>query len=300
MRDYGTALNAHLEEEVTTLCFCWKIERIDGTTLGFTNHDRDITFGGVTYEAATGFTATAMQSADDLSVDNMDASGMLVSDKLSEQDLQNGLYDNAEIEIWLVNWDDISQRGLERFGTIGEVSRSGTKFKTEIRGYSHILNQPFGRLYQRTCPYVVGDSECKIDLDDTDWKDNGTVDTVQNRAQFTVNGIDSRDDKFFQKGVLTWTSGNNSGRSIDIRLHRKTTGPIVSIQLLYPMGQDIEPGDAFDITAGCDNEHSTCKNKFNNIVNFGGFPFMPGNDFLVSYPNRGEGHDGGSLGLLND
>lgn len=298
MRDFGTDLNAHLEQEVTTLCFCWKITRVDGTSLGFTNHDRDITFGGVTYEAATGFTATAMKSSDDLSVDNMDASGMLVSDKLEEADLQNGLYDNADIEIWLVNWDDISQRGLERFGTIGEVSRSGTKFKTEIRGYSHVLNQPFGRLYQRTCPYVLGDNECTKNVSGSTFTGTGTVDSVTNRAVFVATGLGGYSNGWFSKGILTWTSGNNNGRQVDVRQHINDGAPGHTFQLLYPMGKDIEAGDTFDVVAGCDGEHSTCKDKFNNIVNFGGFPFMPGNDFLVSYPNRGEGHDGGSLGLL--
>lgn len=288
MRDLGVDLAAHVEQEVTTLCFCWKVTRSDGTSLGFTNHDRDITFDSLTYEAATGFSASSMKASDDLSVDDMDASGMLVSDKLDEQDLQNGLYDNAQIEIWLVNWEDVTQRSLERFGSIGEVTRSGEKFKTEIRGYTYILQQPFGRLFQRTCQYIVGDSDCTIDLDQSQFKGSGTVATVESRATFNVSGLGAFTDGWFTKGVLTWTTGNNTGKRIDVR-QDAISGSDRTIRLLYSMGMDVQVGDTFDITAGCDKDINTCIDKFNNVDNFGGFPFMPGNDFVVSYPTRGQG-----------
>lgn len=297
MKVLGTGLNNHLQQEVTTLCFCWKVTRSDGTSLGFTNHDRDLTFDDVTYEASTGFNATAMKSTSNLAVDDMQAEGMigaLSSDKITEEDLQGGLYDNAEIEIYLVNWDNITQRTLERFGTIGEVQRSGNKFKTEVRGYSHVLQQPFGRLFQRTCPYVLGDGECGFDTSSSTYTGTGTVSVVSNRAQFEASGLGSYASQWFTKGILTWTSGNNNGKSVDVRYHNNS-GSVASLQILYPMGKDVEVGDTFSIVAGCDNEFSTCKSKFDWAEYFGGFPHMPGNDFLVSYPNRGEGHDGSKL-----
>jgi uncharacterized phage protein (TIGR02218 family) len=297
MRDLGAALLAHLSQEVTTICFCWKIVRSDNTVIGFTNHDLDIEFDGVKYEASTGFSSSSMKSTDSLSVDDMEAQGILGaldSETITEQDLQNGLYDNADIEIYVVNWEDISQRSLERFGTIGEVERSGRFFKTEIRGYSHVLGQPFGRLYQRTCPYVVGDSECRVNLSGSTFIASGVVSTVDGRSVFHSTGLDMSASGWFTKGVLTWTSGHNTGRRIDVRSHG-LENTISRIQILYPMGRDIQVGDSFSISAGCDNEFKTCKEKFNNAINFGGFPHMPGNDFIASYPNKGGGNDGSKL-----
>jgi uncharacterized phage protein (TIGR02218 family) len=40
-------------------------------------------------------------------------------------------------------------------------------------------------------------------------------------------------------------------------------------------------GDAFAVTAGCDKRVETCKARFANVVNFRGFPSMPGNEFLT-------------------
>jgi uncharacterized phage protein (TIGR02218 family) len=62
------------------------------------------------------------------------------------------------------------------------------------------------------------------------------------------------------------------------------------------MPEPIALGDTFAVTAGCDKRFPTCRDRFNNTVNFRGFPHIPGNDFVVSYPNAGEpGLDGGSL-----
>ena len=58
----------------------------------------------------------------------------------------------------------------------------------------------------------------------------------------------------------------------------------------------IAPGDAFIVTAGCDKLFATCRDRFANVVNFRGFPHIPGNDFVTSYPSPGKpGNDGGSL-----
>jgi uncharacterized phage protein (TIGR02218 family) len=35
-------------------------------------------------------------------------------------------------------------------------------------------------------------------------------------------------------------------------------------------------GDGFTVTAGCDKSVKTCKAKFDNEVNFRGFPHVPG------------------------
>ena len=54
-------------------------------------------------------------------------------------------------------------------------------------------------------------------------------------------------------------------------------------------------GDAFTVTAGCDKQFATCRRSSPTRVNFRGFPHMPGNDFVTSYPCRGEpGNDGES------
>jgi uncharacterized phage protein (TIGR02218 family) len=51
---------------------------------------------------------------------------------------------------------------------------------------------------------------------------------------------------------------------------------------------------AFTIYAGCDKRLATCRAKFDNVINFRGFPHMPGNDALRSGPGAGDKLDGSS------
>lgn len=53
-------------------------------------------------------------------------------------------------------------------------------------------------------------------------------------------------------------------------------------------------GDHPAFGEGCDKRSSTCSVRFDNLLNFRGFPAVPGEDFLTVYPGQGERHDGGS------
>jgi uncharacterized phage protein (TIGR02218 family) len=68
----------------------------------------------------------------------------------------------------------------------------------------------------------------------------------------------------------------------------------VTLELRQAMAEGVEAGDAFTITAGCDKHFKTCKAKFDNSVNFRGFP-QPGIDFAFAVPDRGGKNDGGSM-----
>jgi len=285
---------AHLDSGATTICWCWKVVRGDGVVLGFTDHDSDVAFDGVTYEAASGFQASEVATSAGLNVDDLDVDGALQSNRLNERDLGAGLFDNAGVEIFAVNWQDSAQRVMLRKGNLGEITRGRSAFSAEIRGLAHHLNQPFGRIYQFGCDADLGDGRCGVDLEIAAHKGFGTVATVDDNARFFVTGIASFADQWFQRGKLTWTGGANAGRSMEVKSQSALQTDQV-IELWQPMTETVASGDTFEIRAGCDKQFSTCRDKFANAVRFRGFPFMPGNDFVVSYPNRGEaGNDGGS------
>lgn len=91
------SLQSHLDSGATTLAWCWRITRRSGERYGFTDHDRDLVFDGTTFEAATGFTATEIREQAGLSVDNLEVTSALVSDRLSETALSAGDFDDAAV-----------------------------------------------------------------------------------------------------------------------------------------------------------------------------------------------------------
>ena len=73
MKTLSPALQAHLDDGTTTLSWCWRMSRADGVTLGFTDHDRTLTFDGTDFEPESGFAASEVRAGSDLSVDAQDA-----------------------------------------------------------------------------------------------------------------------------------------------------------------------------------------------------------------------------------
>jgi len=295
MKTLSPALRAHLLGPVTTLAWCWTVTRTDGVVLGFTDHDRPISFGGVTCEAASGFAATQIASSLGLSVDNLDVEGALSSGAITEEDIAAGRYDGARIEVWRVNWTDPDQRVLMRAGAIGEITRGELAFTAELRGLAHTLDQVSGRTYQRTCDALVGDTRCTVDLDQAAYRGAGTVASVADDRLVTTNDLSAFEEGWFTHGRLAWTSGANAGTAMEVRGHT-VSGSSATLALWQRAPLAIVAGDGFTVTAGCDKTLPTCKAKFDNVANFRGFPHMPGTDKAYSYVvgDTGE-NDGGSF-----
>lgn len=291
----SSGLQEHLDGRATKMCYCWKVTRNDGLVQGFTDHDNTLTFGGVTYEASSGFTATQFAASTGLAVDNLEVEGAISSDSINEDDLAAGHYDNAKVEVYWVNWSNVAQRHIVSRGFIGEVKRTGVMFQAELRGLSNALQQKTGRKYQRYCNAVVGDARCGINLASAAYHGLGAVDIASSSRAFTATGLGGFSDDWFTAGVVNWLTGANAGQSMEVKLHNSTSGA-VSIELWQAMPFEIETGDTFTVTVGCKQDAAACNSKFSNIANFRGFNLIPGPDMLLFYPKQGDDNlDGGSL-----
>jgi uncharacterized phage protein (TIGR02218 family) len=289
MRDIAPALQAHLDGGATTLAKCWRVVLGDGSALGFTEHDRDLVFDGVVHRAATGFSGSALSAQLGLAVGDQEIAGVLSDDGIDAGALEAGLYDGAAVSTWLVNWSDVSQRVLLAKGEIGEVRRGAHGFEAELRSVAARLNVPVGRTYQPVCDAVVGDARCGVDLDDSAYRGAGVVTACEDGRVLPVSGLGGFDDGWFAGGVLVWTGGANVGLRAEVRA---SAAGVVELWRAAP--RMVAAGDAFVVTAGCDKRFATCRAKFANGAAFRGFPFMPGNDWVASYPASGEVHDGAS------
>ena len=204
-------LQAHLDEGTTTLSWCWRIARADGLSFGFTDHDRTLTFDGTDFEPESGLTASEVRSGSDLSVDAQDAEGVLTSDRISETDIRDGRWDNAQVELWRVNWAETGQRVLVRRGAIGQIRRGRLAFVAEMRSLAHLLGQNAGRSFQATCDAVVGDARCGVNLDGAAVRGTGSVTGLSGDRSFTVSGLDDFSAGWFSFGTIDWSSGVCSG-----------------------------------------------------------------------------------------
>jgi uncharacterized phage protein (TIGR02218 family) len=313
-RAIGGSLLTHIGSQVTTLATCWRLETVVAPTitLGFTNHTRDLVIDGLTYQAETGIIPTTSESAIGVGIDNMDIQSILDSAQVNERDMMAGRYDFAKIEVFLVNYLDLTQGKITMHkGTLGEVSVFNNAFVAEARGFMQQAAQQIGRLTLKSCRVrVLGDTYCRLadsitgglagNTEDTNEPItyNGTVNSVTSRRQFASTAanhdtstipVDDSDPPetyqlpHFTNGTVEFLTGNNTGRRLEVKTFNPAGGIFV-MQEKFPY--DIVIGDTFTAIAGCDRAKETCRVRFNNVQNFQGEPDLPGLDKVLIYRSK--------------
>lgn len=289
MRDIPEALAAHLAGGATTLCHCWSLTRRDGVVLAFTDHDRPLSFDGITFSPAIALEAAESTAELGFAVGGGDVSGAFAASGLSEADLSRGLYDDARVSIWTVNWADPDQRLLMERGFVGEIRRGDTAFTAEVRGLAKAFDEERGRLYTRACSADLGDVRCGVALSPI------AASVLATDGRLYVSAELAEPDGHFTGGRLIFTSGSNTGFATEVKRHA-LAGGVASLQLWQAPASTIAEGDGFTVSTGCDKSFATCRTKFGNGANFRGFPHIPGNDFIIGGVRPGDGAlDGGSL-----
>lgn len=290
-------MRAHLATGVTNICRAWAVTRRDGLVFGFTDHDRKLSFGGVEFMPGTGMTASALAHSTGLSVDNTEALGALSSDAVTEVDILAGRFDGAVVIAWNVNWADVSERVMVFRGSLGEISRGEGAFTAELRGLTEVLSRETGLVFHPRCSAVFGDKRCRFDTETSGYSAEVVLDDVEGGQVFLFNELSGFADRWFEKGRFTVVDGAAAGLVGVVKNDRLASDGGRRVELWQAIGAAVAAGDRVRILAGCDRRGETCRLKFDNFDNFRGFPHIPGEDWLNSYPVQSGGNDGGSLFL---
>lgn len=288
MRSTSVALANHIAGNATTMAVCWKVTRTDAQVFGFTSHDSDLVIDGLTYVATQGIGRSALEAATKLQAANLEIIGFLDSAAITEEDLRAGMWDHAEVRVFEVNRADLSMGVLKQLrGWLGEVTVEGGGYKAELRGLADALNKSVGEVIGPACTAILGDARCTVDL--TDYTTTGEVtavvdahrkfdsDLASATVRLTPTSTGTPPAGYFDAGLLTWNTGANAGRRIEV----KTSAADGRLELQLQMASAIAPGDTFTVKAGCLKAREVCVTKFGNIVNFRGFPDLPGVDKIM-------------------
>jgi uncharacterized phage protein (TIGR02218 family) len=266
---------AFLEKGLTTLAFCWRLERRDGVCLGFTSHDRGLVISGLVYRAAPGMLPSAISVSDDFDSSTLDVSGALTSDAISEADLAAGRWDRAAVSLFLVDWEDPDGPRLPLArGELGDVTVKANGFEAELRGPAALLERAVAEQTSPGCRAELGDRRCRVDM-------AGRIGMRRVAAVPSETGVTLAGEAgpLFEFGRLRWIGGSNSGLE---SLIMASDGPELILQEPPPF--PIQAGDLVEIREGCDKSFATCAGRFANAENFRGEPHLPGIDLLTRYP----------------
>jgi len=282
-RTIGAALKAHFALPTTTTCQLWVITRKDGTIFRYTDHDVDVPYGGQTYVALNSQELSALEQKTDLSVDTLEFDVILNDSGISRDDVIAGLFDMADVEIYVINYITPTDGVMQLIsGHLGNALVMDDHLATiEFRSLAQKLNVSIGRTYTHECDADLGDSRCGITL--ASWMEtDGVVSSITDNQNFFDDGRSEADD-YFNYGLMTWLTGNNTALTMEVKDYALTGG---FFQLVNTMPFAIQVGDTFQVHRGCDKSYTTCLTPFNNRINFRGFHRIPGMDKIQTIPDK--------------
>jgi uncharacterized phage protein (TIGR02218 family) len=269
-------MTAFIEHLLTTIAFCWRLERRDGVALGFTTHDRDLEIDGLVYRAAPGMMPSAISITDGFDAGALEVSGALTSDAIAADDLAAGRWDGAGIFLFACDWENGGPALALVRGEIGDVTVNGAGFEAELRGPAALLERAAVEQTSPECRAELGDRRCRVDM-----AGRRTVTRViAAPAEAVVEVADaSAEANAHAFGRLRWLTGANGGLEAAIAA---SEGPVLTLREapIHPPAA----GDLVEIVEGCDKQLATCAGRFANAANFRGEPHLPGMDLLTRYP----------------
>ncbi len=277
MKTITTELKNHLAGEVTTICTCWRLVRKDGVVKGFTDHVEDITFESVLYEASAGFSPSNIESTENLAVDNMEVIGILSSEGITNQDIIAGLYDESEVYVFMINYNDLTMGSLKlSSGSIGEVTIHKDSFVSEFRGLSQQLQQSIGEVFSVTCRADLFDTRCKIVGPKDVWEASATY-IIGDEVEPVEQG-----NGFYYECVLGGTTGATEPTWLTTADAEQTDG---TVDWKCVAGKI----DGGTITSLTDREKfkDSSRTEANDYYNFGLFTFTTGNNAGLSMEIKG-------------
>ncbi len=266
-------MRVFFDRELDTVATFWRVFRRDGVTLGFTSHDRDLTFGGIMHRAAPGMVPAAIRLTADLAHDSAEVEGALSHDTIREADLAAGLFDEAAIAIGAVDWQSLAHHTLYT-GALGLIEDDRRGFSATLRSAKHVLERDLVPRTAPTCRAVFCGPGCGLSAARfTISLPVAAMDIDFNRVRFA--GLDGTD---YVDGLLRFRDGPQTGISMGI-----VSVADEWLMLDRPLVAGTVIGTMAELRQGCDHTIATCASRFGNARNFRGEPFLPGNDLLTRY-----------------
>lgn len=278
---------------LTQFCQCWVIIRTDGQTFAYTTHNEEIYFNGYTFSPCYSITASATEAGiiTKRGIGDVELTGAMHEDGITEHDIVNGKFDNAMVDGYLVGWSATSRPSSRRLlrGVIGKSKHKKTEYEFEVLTFGTKLEQnTMQEVYKPSCRFELGVAPCPINI--ASFAVNGSVTNITeanglNRTKFRqfYDNTLTQAANYFTLGKITWNTGLNTGISSEIKGYDNTTD-LVTLWNATPY--EIQIGDTYTMLPGCNKSQNDHTVKFGlPPSSFGGFPDVPGQDAISRTPN---------------
>lgn len=261
-------------QDLETVATWWRIDRCDGISLGFSTHDADMWFDGLTYRAAPGMMPASIRRSTGFDTDSAEVDGAITHETISDDDLTAGRYDGARVVVGLVDWESLEYAAVYS-GTIGTITEEAGRFSAQLLSRKADLKRD---PVPRTSPCCRADfcgPGCGLSVARFTHEAVLTAqDSASNAVAISCDATASQ----LMGGRLRWLDGPYAGLDMGIVGQAGT-----SLVLDLPLDKSLEAGLRAMVIEGCDHTLATCAARFANAINFRGEPYLPGNDLVVRY-----------------
>lgn len=252
---------------------CLRIVPIWGPTVYLTDHVRDLVIGANTYKTDSGYQFTGLATESSMSPGVLDLSGIAGIAGIKYDTVASGVFDNARVFAFATTWrTPIVDEEPIGFAFLGKTTLKDDRYTAEMMMAVDTLNQSTGRTYTPTCQKKFGGQEfagCKKVLGPLTV--TGTITSVTSGAVFRDTARTEVAD-YFGEGTITFSTGLNAGlKPLEVKAHAADG----TLTLHQPCHYPVVIGDAYTLIPGCRKRVVDCGTKWSNIVNFGGFSFVP-------------------------
>lgn len=256
-----------------TRALCLRIVPRVGNEIRLTAHPRNLAMSnGRIYLSTSGYEFTGYTAGSSTSPAMIDIEGIAELAGIGVDQINSGQFDNARCYLFACDWNNPIEDYEEIVASImGRTHLLDQRYKIEEMSLIDALNQSVGRTYMATCQKTFGGQEfagCKVNL--APLTATALITAVNGAHNFIAAGLPQAND-FFTAGTVKFTTGQNAGlKAMEVKIH--SVGGL--IEVYEPFYYTPMIGDAIEIIAGCRKRKQDCK-AHSNIINFGGFPYVP-------------------------
>lgn len=252
---------------------CLRIVPQWGPSIYLTDHPRDLVIGANTYKTDSGYQFSGQASESSMAPGVMDLDGIAGIAGIDRNKIVSGVFDNARVYAFATTWRSpvVDEEPLG-VAIMGKTTVKDNRYTAELMMLVDALNQSVGQTYTATCPKAFGGTEyagCAVALGPITV--TGTITGVTSNSVFRDSARAEAAD-YFGEGTIAFTTGANAGlKPLEIKSHA-ADGTITTHEAFH---YGVAVGDAYTLIPGCRKRLEDCRDKWNNILNFGGFSFVP-------------------------
>ena len=262
-----------------TRVICLRIVPVLGDTVRMTHYPADLTMSNAeVYDSFQGYDFSGYESVSSMAPGAVDLQGILSVAGISREAIASGVYDNARCYLFATTWTSpIEDEEPLTASTFGKATLIDDTFVIEEMALIDALNQSVGQTYTATCQKTFGNSTgpliTRCNKDVSALTVAGTLTGVTSRLIFRDSSRAESAD-YFAYGLLSFTTGSNAGlKPIQVKRHEADG----TLELFDAMPYPMVIGDEYSLSPGCRKRLEDCRDKWANVINFGGFTRIPTN-----------------------